>query len=107
LSGKLAVRGKRVRVDDLCAKSSVLTAGGVVERAPNDRLSGRLDVSISGSRGWVGVPVALAGTVANPSVTPTRSATIGAVVGTVLLPGIGTTLGARAGAATEKRSGCR
>ena len=107
LSGKLALRGKRVRVNDLCAKSSVLTAGGVVEKAPDDHLSGRLDVSISGSRGWVGVPVALGGTLANPYVTPTRGATIGAVVGTVLLPGIGTTLGARAGAATEKTSGCR
>lgn len=107
LSGKLAVHGKRVRINDLCAKSSVLTAGGIVEKSPDDRLSGRLDVSISGTRGWVGVPVALGGTLANPSASPTRGATIGAVLGTVLLPGIGTTLGARAGAATGKQSGCR
>jgi uncharacterized protein involved in outer membrane biogenesis len=107
LTGKLAMRGRRVRVNDLCARSSLLVAGGYVEIAPDQKLSGKLDVSVAKTGGFVGVPVALAGTTADPSVTLTKGAAIGAVIGTVLLPGIGTALGASAGSRIEGRSDCK
>lgn len=106
LSGKLQVRGMRSRVNDLCIRSRALVAGGYVEIAPDQTLSGKLDVSVARTKGFVGVPVALAGTTAEPSVSLTRGAMIGAVVGTVLLPGIGTGLGASAGNVIEGRTGC-
>jgi hypothetical protein len=106
LTGKLQVRGKRLRVEELCVRSQLLVAGGHVEVAPDRKLSGRLDVSLARTKGFVGVPVALSGTSAEPSVSLTRGAMIGAVVGTVVLPGIGTGLGASAGSALEGRAGC-
>ena len=99
--------GRRVRVNELCARSPLLVAGGYVEVAPDQKLSGKLDVSVAKTGGFVGVPIALAGTTSDPSVTLTRGAAIGAVIGTVLLPGIGTSLGASAGSRLEGRSPCK
>ena len=88
--------------------SSVLLAGGFVEIAPDEALSGRMDVGLAKTGGFVGVPVALAGTVSDPSVRPTKGYTIGAVVGTVLLPGVGTALGGSAGGAMSgKAANCK
>jgi len=103
LRGKLQLRGKRVRVEELCARSSALVAGGFVEVDPQQQLSGRLGVSVAKTGGFAGVPVALSGTTENPTVRPTKGYTIGAVVGTVLLPGVGTALGGSAGGAMEGR----
>lgn len=103
LRGKLQVRGKRVRVEELCARSSALVAGGFVEVDPQQQLSGRLGVSVAKTGGFAGVPVALSGTTENPTVRPTKGYTIGAVVGSVILPGVGTALGASAGGALEGR----
>jgi hypothetical protein len=99
------LRGKRVRIDSLCARSSALVAGGFVEVAPDRTLQGRLGVSVAKTAGFVGVPVALSGTAQDPVVRPTRAYTIGAVVGTVLLPGVGTALGGSAGSALEGAAG--
>jgi hypothetical protein len=103
LRGILQLRGRQIRLNELCAKSSVLIAGGFVEMAPDQTLSGRLGVSVAKTGGFIGVPVALSGTAQNPTVRPTRGYTIGAVVGTVLLPGVGTALGGSAGGALEGR----
>src|SRR5689334_9165962 len=73
LRGKLQVRGKRVRVEELCARSSVLVAGGFVEVDPQRQLSGRLGVSIAKTGGFAGVPVALSGTTDNPSIRDRKS----------------------------------
>ena len=108
LRGVLRLRGRQIRINELCAKSSVLTAGGFVEVAPNQALEGKLGVAVAKTGGFVGVPVSLSGTVQDPVVRPTRGYTIGAIVGTVLLPGVGTALGGSAGSAIEGRSGdCR
>lgn len=106
LRGVLALHGRRVRVTAICAKSPLLTAAGHVEIAPDQRLSGKLDVSIAKTKGYVGVPIELAGTTSDPGVKLTTGATIGAVLGTVLLPGIGTTLGASAGGKLEGKAKC-
>jgi hypothetical protein len=58
--------------------------------------------------GFVGVPVSLGGTTTEPSVAPSKGYVIGAVIGTMLLPGIGTTLGASAGSRLEGvPTGCK
>ena len=108
LRGVLHLRGRQFRIDELCAKSSALTAAGTVEVAPDHALTGKLGVALTKTGGFVGVPVSLSGTLQDPVVRPSRGYTIGAIVGTVLLPGVGTALGASAGGAIEGRSGaCR
>ena len=72
-------------------------AGGTVEIASDQALSGKLDVSVARTGGLVGVPVSLGGTTSEPSMSTSKGYVIGAVIGTVLLPGLGTTLGATAG----------
>ena len=108
LKGNLQMRAQRVKINELCVRSPKVTAGGNVEIAPDQTLSGKLDVSLAKSGGFVGVPVSLSGTTSDPSVRPTKGYVIGAVVGTVLLPGIGTSLGASAGSRVEgSSSGCK
>lgn len=97
LTGNLEIRGKQVKLDRLCVRSPKVVAGGNVEIGPDEQLSGKLDVSVARTGGFIGVPVTLGGTTSEPSVTPSKGYVIGAVIGTVLLPGIGTTLGASAG----------
>ncbi|HWT28076.1 MAG TPA: AsmA family protein, partial [Methylophilaceae bacterium] len=52
------------------------------------------------------IPLQVSGTVSKPSVFPTKAAMAGAVAGTAVLgPGVGTTLGVKAGSAVEKIKG--
>jgi len=106
LAGRFGLRGRRIKLEDLCIRSPKLVAGGYIEVAPDQTLAGKLDLSVAKTAGFIGVPVALAGTTADPSVRLTKAALIGGLIGTVLLPGIGTTLGASAGNAIEGNSGC-
>jgi len=107
LTGKFSLRGRRIKLDNLCIRSPTLVAGGHLEVAPDQTLSGKLDLSVAKTAGFIGVPVALAGTAADPSVRLTKGALIGGLIGTLLLPGIGTSLGASAGNVIEGRSGCK
>jgi hypothetical protein len=50
------------------------------------------------------VPLALSGTVKDPVISPTKGSAIGAAVGTVLLPGVGTGLGSSVGRFFEKKT---
>jgi hypothetical protein len=103
----VALRGKMVRLDDICARSPSLVAGGHAEIAADEALSGLLDVSAAKTGGIVGVPLALGGTLSEPSVGLTTGAKIGALIGTLVLPGVGTTLGATAGAKFDSVSACK
>jgi hypothetical protein len=107
LRGLLQLRGKQVRISALCVRSPKVVAGGNVEIAPDQRLSGKLDISVAKTGGFVGVPVSLGGTTSEPSVTPTKGYVIGAVIGTVLLPGIGTSIGSSIGSRIEGTSDCK
>ncbi len=52
------------------------------------------------------IPLQVSGTVAKPSVFPTKAAMAGAVAGTAILgPGVGTSLGIKAGGAVDKIKG--
>ncbi|HYD05007.1 MAG TPA: hypothetical protein VEC60_04740, partial [Reyranella sp.] len=96
-----------VKINALCVRSPKLVAGGNVDIAADERLSGKLDISMAKTGGFVGMPVSLSGTASEPSLRPTKGYVIGAVLGTVLLPGIGTSLGASAGSRLEGTSSCK
>ena len=69
-------------------------------------LSGQVDVAVKGTSGLVSTPLALSGTVQNPSLYPSKMALAGAAAGTALLgPGLGTTVGLKAARMTQKLFG--
>ena len=104
--GVLELRGRQMRISKLCVRAPALIAGGNLQIGADQQLSGKLSVAVAKTGGFIGVPVSLSGTVAEPSVKPTTGYTIGAVVGTLILPGIGTGLGASAASAIEGSSTC-
>jgi uncharacterized protein involved in outer membrane biogenesis len=95
LAGQVATRGRAVQLTHLVATSGLLSATGEVAMAADRSLSGRISVDLSG--GAIGVPLQVGGTADAPSVTLTRGALLGAAVGTVILPGVGTSAGAKLG----------
>ena len=97
LAGQVSTQGKSVHVSNLVASSGVLSATGNVSISPAKALSGRVSVDLASTGGAIGVPLAVGGTVDEPSVTVTRGALVGAAVGTLLMPGAGTAAGATAG----------
>jgi uncharacterized protein involved in outer membrane biogenesis len=99
LAGNVSTQGRAVQLTNLAATSGVLSANGNVAIAPNRSLSGRVTVDLaSGAAGGaIGVPLAVGGTLDEPSVTLTRGALVGAAVGTLLAPGVGTGAGAKLG----------
>jgi uncharacterized protein involved in outer membrane biogenesis len=107
LRGTVQLRGKQVKVTPLCVKSPSLTAAGSVDIAPNQDLSGKLDVSVAKTGGFVGIPVQLRGTVSDPWFTPTKGYLIGAAIGTAVLPIIGTSIGSSLGSRMEGKVDCK
>jgi len=105
-TGLLHVRGRLRRVDEFCARSSALVAGGNVQLDAREQLSGRLDVSVANTAGLVRVPVRLSGTSSDPVATPSQMMSLGAIIGTLLLPGVGTVIGASAANVMEGQAGC-
>lgn len=97
LAGQVATQGRAVHVTQLVATSGALSAQGNVSIAPAGSLSGRVTVDLNSSKGSVGIPLAVGGTVDNPSVTLTRGAMLGAAIGTLVAPGAGTAAGASQG----------
>lgn len=97
LAGLVNTQGKAVHLTNLVANSGNLAANGNVSIAPNKALSGRVNVDLGTSKGAVGVPLVVGGTVDDPSVMLTRGAMVGAAVGTLLMPGAGTAAGATTG----------
>lgn len=105
-TGTLSVRGRLRRVEHFCARSSTLVAGGHVEVDAREHLSGRLDVSVANTAGLVRVPVRLSGTSSDPVATPSQSVSLGAIIGTLFMPGVGTAVGASLANLMEGRVGC-
>jgi hypothetical protein len=97
LAGQVDTQGKAVHVTNLVATSGALAANGNVSMAANRSLSGRIAVDLKTSKGAVAVPLAVGGTIDDPSVMLTRGALLGAAVGTVIAPGVGTGAGAASG----------
>src|SRR5690606_17179953 len=97
LAGQVSTSGQSVHVTRLVATSGALSANGNVAISPSRALSGRVTVDLQRSGGTLGVPLAVGGTVDAPTVTLTRSAVLGAALGTLVAPGAGTAAGAAAG----------
>ena len=104
LAGQVSTQGKSVQLTNLVASSGALSATGNVAISPAKALSGRVSVNVAGDSklgsaigSAVGVPLTVGGTLDNPEVTLSRSALLGAAIGTALLPGVGTGAGANLG----------
>jgi hypothetical protein len=97
LAGQVATQGKAVQLTNLVAASGALAAQGNVAMAANQSLSGRIVVDLATTKGALGVPLTVGGTVDDPSVMPSKGAMLGAAVGTLIAPGAGTAAGATAG----------
>lgn len=91
--------GMAVRFTDIHARSGALSASGSGSLA-NQQVEAELAVDVVD--GLVGVPLKITGPTQHVSVTVPTSAVIGSAVGTAVLPGVGTLLGARVGAALGK-----
>jgi uncharacterized protein involved in outer membrane biogenesis len=106
LSGLLKVVGQHYQFRDLKITSGLIAAAGVVKMNPEKALDGVVDVEVRRSLSLAAIPLQISGTVDDPVVRPTKAAMAGAVAGTAVLgPGIGTTLGIRAGSAITKLKG--
>lgn len=99
LAGQVSTHGRTVQLTNLVASSGVLSASGNVTVAPSRALSGRVSVDLAAAAlgGAVAVPLVVGGTLDAPEVTLTRGALIGAALGTVVMPGVGTGAGASIG----------
>jgi hypothetical protein len=80
--------------------SGLLSAKGDVSINAQEKLDGSGEVALKQSVGLVSVPVIVSGTVNQPVVLPSKAALAGAALGTAVLgPGLGTSLGSKAGSA--------
>ncbi|MDO8375005.1 MAG: hypothetical protein Q7T39_23995 [Polaromonas sp.] len=94
LAGQVQSQGRAAQLNNLVASSGALSATGNVAVSASQALSGRVSVSLGNT---VGVPLVVGGTLAAPEVTLTRGALLGAAVGTVVMPGVGTGAGMELG----------
>jgi hypothetical protein len=90
------VRGMVVNLSDIRATSGVFSASGKAKIAGR-QVEGEFAVDLVD--GIVGVPLLISGPLNKVVISVPRSAIAGAVLGTVVLPGVGTAIGARVGAA--------
>ena len=97
LAGQVHTRGKAVQLTNLVATSGALSATGNVAISASKSLNGRVNVDLTNTRGALGVPLMVGGTLDSPSVMLTRGAMVGAALGTLIVPGAGTAAGASAG----------
>lgn len=99
LAGQVRTRGQLIELTNLVASSGVLAATGEVTVSPGKALSGRVRVDVTRGAGGelVGVPLVVGGTLDEPTVSLSRSALLGAAIGTALMPGVGTGAGANLG----------
>jgi uncharacterized protein involved in outer membrane biogenesis len=105
LTGHLEIDREGYHFSGLEVTSGLLAAAGEVSVSRDQRLNGRVDAQLKGTGSLFAVPLQVGGTLHEPSVMPTTTAVAGAVVGSVLLPGIGTAVGLKAGQLTDKLFG--
>jgi len=80
----------------------VLTASGNLKLF-NRKLDGEIAVDLVD--GVVGVPLKVGGSMSDPELSLTGAALTGAAIGSAVLPGVGTAIGARVGQQVEKLFG--
>jgi hypothetical protein len=94
LSGQFAMDRGTQRITNLKVTSGSLGAEGNVTIAPNKALSGRINAQVGSA---LVVPLNLSGTVDSPMALPSGASIAGAALGSVVMPGVGTTVGAKVG----------
>lgn len=105
-SAVLNVKGKQYTLRDINLSSGLLAASGQVKVKPDKALDGVVEVELKKGVSLAAIPLQVSGTVDKPSVFPTKAAMAGAVAGTAILgPGVGTSLGIKAGGAVDKIKG--
>ncbi len=106
LTGTLDTQGTEdgvvMQYTNLKARSGVLTASGNLKMF-NRKLDGEIAVDLVD--GVVGVPLKIGGTMSDPELSLTGAALTGAAIGSAVLPGVGTAIGARVGQQVEKMFG--
>ena len=107
LTGRLDIDGDGYHFSGLEVESGLLAATGEVSVSRDQRLDGRIDAQLKGTGLLFAMPLRVSGTLQDPSVRPSRTAIAAAVAGSVLLPGIGTAVGFKAGQLTERLFGRR
>lgn len=105
LRTQLRVQGKRAQFRQLEMESGLMTAKGNVDVLDGKQLQGEVAVAVKATAGMLEVPLDIGGTVDAPTVLPDKAATLGAAVGTALMPGVGTSLGIKAGSQLKKLFG--
>ena len=97
---------RQYHLHDLKMSSGLLAATGEVKVKPNKALDGAVEVEVKRSVSLVAIPLVVSGTVSNPIILPSKTALAGALAGTAILgPGVGTSLGVKAGGAVDKIKG--
>lgn len=105
-SALLNVTGKQYHLRDIKISSGLLAASGQVKIKSNKELDGAVEVELKRSVSLVAIPLDVSGTVSDPVVLPSKAALAGAIAGTAVLgPGVGTSLGIKAGGAIDKFKG--
>ncbi|MDP8568383.1 AsmA-like C-terminal region-containing protein [Methylophilus aquaticus] len=105
LRTQLKVQGKRTQFKQLELESGLMTAKGNVDVLDGKQLEGAVTVAVKATAGMLEVPLDVGGTVDAPTVLPDKAAALGAAVGTALMPGVGTSLGIKAGSQFKKLFG--
>jgi len=101
IAGHLAFRRGQFQFSELEAHSGVLVATGSVAIGADRSLNGRVDAQIRNTGGLLAIPLRVSGSLDDPRITPTTGAMAGAVIGSALLPGAGTAMGAKVGQLAE------
>jgi len=106
LAGLISVSGKQYQVSELDVSSGLIEADGAVKMNAKKELDGVVNVELKNSVSLTAIPMQVSGTLDHPVVFPTKAALAGAAAGTALLgPGVGTSIGVKAGSAVDKIKG--
>lgn len=104
LQGHVEYGPSGTRLSKVEMESGLLSADGALSVAADKTLDGEARVSLKGTASLVGTPtLIIAGTADAPKVYPSKSVVAGAAVGTAILgPGLGTSIGMKAGELARK-----
>jgi uncharacterized protein involved in outer membrane biogenesis len=102
-TGVMRVENRAFHFSELKISSGLLRADGNVNITPTKQVEGRINVEMKGTANLINVPLMVSGDLSDPLLRPTNAALAGAAAGTAVLgPGLGTSLGIKAGEFTEK-----
>lgn len=101
LSGHLVRDRGAYQFTQLRISSGALAADGNVNISAKQDLSGRVNAQVKAAGTSANIPLNVAGTIHSPLLYPTGGTMAGAAIGSVLMPGVGTGIGAKAGQAIE------